>query len=183
MFYPLADSGIISAQAQGSPNPQASASQDQDPKSNQHADQNPQVQELKCKKPHNGATKPQDQEPGAPLQTTQAPQTQLVPPPPALQPPPNKLKHNANTSTHSPRSSPPPVPYDPSLRMDVLSTRALLDMVHAWKRYIKQVERGKRVTNVHLTRVLEELVVRRVLNSDGMYAVDLRRLDLEFRRA
>lgn len=67
--------------------------------------------------------------------------------------------------------------------MDVLSTRALLDMVHAWKRYIKQVERGKRVTNVHLTRVLEELVERRVLNSDGMYAVDLRRLDLEFRRA
>lgn len=67
--------------------------------------------------------------------------------------------------------------------MDVLTTRTLLEMVHEWKRYIKQVEGGRRVMNVHLARVMGELVERGVLDVGWEYAVDLRTLDLEYRRA
>lgn len=70
-------------------------------------------------------------------------------------------------SSHSAITPPslPPVPYDHTLSMDVLTMRTLLEMVQAWKRYIKQVGRGKQVMNVHMARVMGELVERGALDA------------------
>ena len=69
------------------------------------------------------------------------------------------------------------------MRMETQTNRTLIQMLQPWKRWFGQVRGGQPFIDLRFVQLMGELVVRGVLDGNGLYAVDLRYLDMEFRRA
>ena len=94
--------------------------------------------------------------------------------------------HQPATSTHSQTTpqigSPPSEPYDPTLRMDVLTNGALLAMVQAWQDTAPHVGEECVMDHPHFQRVMQELFERRIVDEDSRWMVDTETVDLLARR-
>ena len=102
-----------------------------------------------------------------PAQPSYVPPFRSAPTCPSPSFPTAKLKHSSDIVTsRSPHPdtlhTPILTPYDPDVRMDVYTTRSLLQMLDAWKRH-----RRAQPTDVHpyLGGVLLELKARRILDA------------------
>lgn len=74
------------------------------------------------------------------------------------------------------------VPYDPNLRMDVLTNEALLSMVQAWQ-YIAQDEGGANsLKHRHFRCVMEELWSRGIVDENGTWIVNVKSVNMCWRR-
>ena len=74
------------------------------------------------------------------------------------------------------------VPYDPNLRMDVLTNEALLCMVQAWQFVTRDEANVHSLRYPHYRRVMEELWIRCIVDENGNWIVDVERLNMFFRR-
>ena len=84
---------------------------------------------------------------------------------------------------HSASSSPSDLtPYDPDLRMDVLTNEALLLMAQAWQKAIEYAGETHTVVHPHFQRIMEELGRRGMIDENWTYVVDLVRVNMTWRR-
>ena len=73
-------------------------------------------------------------------------------------------------------------PYDPDLRMDVLTNETLLLMAQAWQKAIEYVGETHTVVHPHFQRIMEELGRRGMIDENWTYVVDLVRVNMTWRR-
>ena len=69
------------------------------------------------------------------------------------------------------------------MRMENQTNRTLIQMLQPWKRWFREVRGGQPYIDWRFMQLMNELVERGILDGNGVYAVDLRYLDMEFRRA
>lgn len=87
------------------------------------------------------------------------------------------------TDTQSTSSSPTALtPYDPYLRMDILTNEALLSMVQAWQDIMQYAGRCYSAEHPHFQRTMEELCRRGLVGTDWTRSMDLERVNLALTR-
>lgn len=73
-------------------------------------------------------------------------------------------------------------PYNGALRMNVLSNWALLEMVEGWQVGIRYTGRDNAEAHPHYQELLEELVLRGMVDRAGHWLVDPDKVDMKFVR-
>ena len=73
-------------------------------------------------------------------------------------------------------------PYDPKLRMDILTNEALITMVKAWQEVAEYGQVDHYVEHPHFQKVMEELYVRGVVDERWTWIADPERINLAWRR-
>ena len=73
-------------------------------------------------------------------------------------------------------------PYDPYLRMDILTNEALLSMVQAWQDVMQYGGGSYTVGHPHFQRIMEELCRRGLMDRNWTWNLDLERVNMALRR-
>ena len=73
-------------------------------------------------------------------------------------------------------------PYDPDLRMDVLTNKSLISMLKAWQDFVQRVAEGHSVVHLQFQRIMDELGRRGIVDESWTWTVDLERVDMACRR-
>ncbi|KAM0801874.1 hypothetical protein BDR22DRAFT_144556 [Usnea florida] len=94
--------------------------------------------------------------------------------------------HQPATSTLSQTTpqtgSQPSTPYDPNLRMDILTNGALLAMVEAWQDTAEYVGAEVTMDHPHFQRLMQELFDRGIVDENSRWVVDPEAVNLLARR-
>lgn len=72
------------------------------------------------------------------------------------------------------------IPYEPALRMDVLSNRTLISMVQDWQDLIDRGDDGFALQSPQFHELMSELVGRGLLSVDWRWAVDVDSIDMGY---
>ena len=73
-------------------------------------------------------------------------------------------------------------PYDPNLRVDILTNEALITMVKAWQELAEYGQADHYVVNPHLQKVMKELYVRSIVDESWTWIVNPEGINLAWRR-
>ncbi len=94
------------------------------------------------------------------------------------------LSEDLNSSEPQPMSTAPSglTPYDPKLRMDILTNEALITMVKAWQEIAEHGQLDHYVENPHLQKVMKEMCVRGIVDERWNWIVDPEKINLAWRR-
>ncbi len=94
------------------------------------------------------------------------------------------LSEDLNSSEPQPMSTAPSglTPYDPKLRMDILTNEALIDMVKAWQEIAEYGQVDNYVENPHFQKVMKEMFVRGMVDETWTWIADPERVNMAWRR-
>ena len=105
---------------------------------------------------------------------------QTLPPPSPIDSVPSRLLPHPSQQTSQPHSSttsqvtsPPSIPYNENLRMDILSNEALLLMVQAWQGTAQHVGEEYVTDHPQFQNVMDELWQRGIVDEDSNWLIDV----------